>query len=278
MAAPNYAPQGWVARTLSKARAMIDGNVSDPTGQRLGRYQEQISLVPMIGEPLLCDEGSLMMSSMLPSATALQLGISATYSAITPALVFKNNAPVGPSNPRCHLRDIHFLIATAPASGTGLLYATVVDNVPRVPTQSVLGTPTTGTSYAVTAVCTNIDESPGIVGQWYFPQSTSGGVPPAAPAQGGNARILVGNGNLRTVIPVGAATSGVQDDYRIVFGATDRAGQGVLSSTAGATKIVEYHPAVTIGPQEFFLLYLWAPSNSVTGMAFAGLDVSWFER
>jgi hypothetical protein len=85
-----------------------------------------------------------MISSMLPSATALQLGISASYSATAAALVFKNNAPAGSFSPRCYLRDIHFLVAAAPASGTGLLYATVLDNVNRAPTTvSGLGSPGT---------------------------------------------------------------------------------------------------------------------------------------
>jgi hypothetical protein len=282
MPAPNYATQGWVARTLSRARAILDGNLSDVTGQRMGRYGEALMLAPMIGEPLLADEGSLMMASMLPSATALQLGLSASYAATAAALVFKNNAPAGPASPRCHLRDIHFLCATAPASGTGLLYATLLDNVNRAPTTvSGLGSPGTAanqTAYQAPAVCANIDENPTISGVWWFPLSTSGGAPPVVPAQGSNARVLVGNGNLRAVIPVGAASSGVQDDYRIVFGATDRGVTSALRSTAGATQITEVHPAVTVGPQEFVLLYLWAPSNAVTGMAFAGLDCSWFER
>jgi hypothetical protein len=223
-----------------------------------------------------------MMSSMLPSATALQLGLSASYSATAAALVFKNNAPAGPSSPRCHLRDIHFLCAVAPTSGTGLLYATALDNVNRTPTTisglGAPGTPATVTAYQAPAVCTNIDENPTINGVWWFPLSTAAGAPPTVPAQGANARILVGNGNLRTVIPVGAASSGVQDDYRIVFGATDRSGTGTLRSSAGALQLVEYHPAVTVGPQEFFLMYLWAPSNVTAGFAFAGLDCTWFER
>lgn len=282
MANPTYSTQGWVARTLAKARSILDSNASDPTGQRFGRYGETYSVVPVVGEPALCDEGALMIASMLPSATVLQLGLSATYSSTAAAIVFKNNAPTGPSSARCHLRDIHFLCATAPTSGTGLLYATVLDNVSRTPTTisglGAPGTPATVTAYQAPVVCTNIDESPSPQGQVWFPLSTSGGAPPTVPAQGASARIVVGNGNLRSVIPVGAATSGVQDDYRIVFGSTDRAATQSLSSTAGATKIVEVHPAITVGPQEFFLLYLWAPSNITAGFAFAGLDVSWFER
>ena len=275
----NIAQQGWVGRALSKARAILDGNDSDRVGPRFGRYSEQYMLAPLVGESVLCDEGSLMMASLAPSATALQLGVSATYVATAAAIVFKNDAPSG-SGIRCSLRDIHFLCAVAPTLGTGLLYATVLDNKDRAPTTVVLqgGTPATATAYLAPNVCLNIDETPSVNGKCWFPLSTAAGAAPTIPAQGATARILVGNGNLRSVIPVGAATSGVQDDYRIVFGAMDRPAQGAARSAAAASVIVEPHPAVMIGPQQFFILYLWAPSNATAGFAFAGLDVSWFER
>lgn len=276
MAAPNYAGQGWVARTLSKARFIIDSNLSDVTGPRFGRYQEQVILAPMVGEPLLCDEGSLFVSSMLQGATSLQLGLSASYSATAPAFIFKNNAPVGPQSPRCHLREIHLTVTTAPTSATALNYSTGLDNINRAPTTvSALGSPATATAYAAPAYASNIDESPTANGVWYFPQSTAAGAPPAVPAQGSNFRTLVGNGILRTVIPA------ANDEYRIVFGATDKL---VASATGANTKagtvgwIFEPHVAVTVGPQSFFLLYLWAPSNATAGIAFSQVDVSWFER
>lgn len=282
MANPNYSAQGWVARSLARAKRVFDANPSDSTGPRFNGWNEFFGEIPMLGEPALSEEGSLFMSSMLPSATALQLGISATYSATAAALVFKNNAAIK-SDIRCSLREIHFLCATAPASGTSLLYASATDVVNRAPTTvsgiGSPGTPATVTAYQAPAVCLNIDEPSTPNGVWWFPLSTAAGAPPTIPAQGSNARILVGNGNLRTVIPVGALTSGVQDDYRIVFGATDRVQTGgSLRSSAGATQISEPHPAVTIGPQEFFILYLWAPSNAAAGLAFAGLDGSWSER
>lgn len=277
MANPTYANQGWVARTISKARSIIDGNPSDSTGNRMSRYNETYVLAPMTGEPLLADEGALMMSSMLPGATALQLGLSAAYAATAAAFVFKNNSPFGSSNPRCHLRDIHFTCSVPPTSGTSLQYATAIDSANRTPTTisglGAPGTPATVTAYQAPSVCTNIDENPSINGVCFFPLSIAAGAPITIPAQGAAARILVGNGILRGQIPV------VLDDYRIVFGATDRpAGQLVTAAPAGASRIVEPHPAVTIGPQEHFILYLWAPSNVTAGLAFTGFDVSWFER
>ncbi len=278
MAAPNYSGQGWVARTLSKARAIIDGGSSDVTGPRFSRYQEQMCLAPMMGEPLLCDEGALMISSMLPGATTLQCGVVASYSATASAiLTFKNNAPAGPSSPRCHLRDIHWSMSNAPGSATQWNYATVTDNVNRAPTTvsgiGSPGTPGTLTAYQAPAVCTNIDENPVINGVWWFPMATAAGGAPTVPAQGPNARIIVGNGLLR------GGNFVALDDVRITFGPTDRpAGQIVTAAPSGASRIVEPHPAVTIGPQEFFLLYLWGASNATTGPAFIGLDCSWFER
>ena len=276
MATPNMSPQGWVARSLIKARAIIDGNLSDPTGPRIGRYGDQIMIAPMVGEPILCDEGALFSSTMLQGATTLQLGLSASFSATAAAFVFKNNAPFGPSSPRCHLRELHMIVTTAPTSATALNYATMIDNVNRGPTVSALGTPTTATAYQAQAFCTNIDENPTASGAWFLPQSTSAGAPPAIPAAGANVRQLIGNGVLRTQIPV------VNDDYRFIFGATDRhivsqLGTNAKSATTAAS-IVESHPAVSIGPQEYFLLFMWGPSNITAGIAFSQVDGSWFER
>jgi hypothetical protein len=284
MANTNYSDQGFIARSLSKLQAVLSGN-SDSRGKRKTIYSEDYVANPWGGEMAMADEGSLMMSTMAPGATTLQLGLSATFSATAACLVFKNNAPQN-SGVRCHLRDIRFWVVTPPTSGTCLLYATVIDNGGnRAPTTvsngtggTGPGTPATATAYLSPVVCTNADENPTIYGQWWFPLSTSAGAPPAVPAATSGARTLEGNGILRGQIPVGSA-AGASDDYRIVFGATDRvSGQLVTAAPAGASRIVEPHPAVSVGPQEYFLFYLWSLSNATAGIAFGGLSASHVER
>lgn len=279
--AANFSLQGIVARARSAARALIDGNTSDGNGPRLSRYQEQYSLSPMVGESVLADEGSLFAATMLPGATPLQLGISAVYSATAAALVCKNNAPIngGPNSPRVFIRHIHFSLAVAPAAGTDLQYASILDNINRSPTTvAPVATPATASAYLPPVVCPNMNENPQANGVWWFPVSIAAGVPPTIPAQGGNARVIVGNGLLRAQIPV-ASAAGASDDYRIVFGANAAtSGQLVTAAAAGASRIVESHPAVVIGPQEYFIFYLWSLSNAATGLAFLGLDVSHYER
>lgn len=277
MADPTFSLRGWVARSLTAARKMIETDSSDPSGPRMSRYGEQYGVVPVVGEPALADEGSLVIASMLPAATALQLGLSAAFSATAAAIVVANQAPAGPQSPRITLRDIHLVQSVAPTSGTGLAYATVLDNINRAPTtvsgDGSPGTPATVTAYRAAANVTNMDESNAPVGRAWFPLSIAAGAPPTVPAPSQNARTMVGNGSLRAQIPV------VGDDYRIVFGATDRpGGQLVTAAPAGASRIVESHPAVVIGPQQYFLLYLWSPSNITAGNAWSQIDVSWFER
>jgi hypothetical protein len=278
MSNPNYSLQGWVARAIQKIGLQNDGGPSDPRGPRFNQWDEQQVAVGLGGEMQFADEGTLCVATMTPSQTALQLGISAAFSGASAALVIHNNAPAG-SGIRCMLREIHFLIATAPASGTGLLYATEIDSNNRAPTTvsgtGSPGTPATATAYLPLVNTPNFSNAPvSLLPSVWFPLSTSAGAPPVVPAPSSSQIVLVGNGNLRSVIPVGAATSGVQDDYRLVFGATDKATGGTLRSTAAATQVIEPHPAVSLDPQAFFLLHLWAPGNAATGMAFAGLDVS----
>ena len=278
MAAPNYAPQGWVARALVKAASMLDGNISAVQGNRFNQYQEQGGFVGLMGERQMADEGALLFASMTPSQTALQLGLSAAYSAVAAALVIKNNAVVG-SGIRLGIREIHFLCAIPPTSGTSLAYSTVVDSGNRQPTTvAAVGSPATATAYAATVATPNFANSPiAALPSVWFPLSTAGGAAPTVPAAV-NPVTIVGNGNLRTVIPVGVAATGVEDDYRIVFGAEDRASSGLLRSSAGALQVIEPHPAVSLDPQAFFLLNLWSLGNITAGFAFGGLDVTMFLR
>lgn len=230
-----------------------------------------------IGEKALADAGALFVTSMTPGQTVLQNGVSATYSATHAMLAFQNTAALQ-SGIRCHVRDISFWPTVAPASGTCLLYAVAVDSGSRLPTTvAAVGSPATGTCYLATSQCTNIDKAATPVGQWYFPISTAGGVPPIIPAATSGARVLEGNGLLRSQIPI-ASSAGVSDSYRIHFGDDDIAGGQLVTAAANAAcRVVETHPAVSIGPQEWFLFHLWSLSNATTGIAFGGLTTSHLE-
>jgi hypothetical protein len=117
-----------------------------------------------------------------------------------------------------------------------------------------------------------MDEAPSVYGVPYLPLSTAAGAPPTVPSAGTNARVIVGNLPLRAQIPV------VGDEYIITFGNVDPSGQLVTAAPAGASRVVSYHPPVVVGPGQWFLLYLWSPSNITAGLAFSGLDMGWSER
>jgi hypothetical protein len=243
-------------------------------GPRAGRYGEQVALSLIPTKHLLADEGAYMIASMAPGATGLQLGLSAAFSALAAAIVIQNtDSPSNPNAKRIYLDQIHAIVSGAPTSATDLQYATVLDSVNRAPTTVALpAAPATATAYKQAAACVNMDVTPQIVGQAYFPLSTAAGAPPAVPAAGPNARTIVGNGNLRSQIPV------VKDDIRIVFGSLDPTSALNTAAPAGASRIVEPHPPVVIGPGQSFLLYLWMTANATAGIIFNGLDASWWER
>jgi hypothetical protein len=274
MGAPNTALVGLVARMRSVASLLIDGQPSSSQGPRIGKFGEVYGVHPLFGDRALVDEGSLFTATMTPGQTALQLGLSAAFSATAAALVIKNNAPAGKvGSPNLIMRHIHMVVVTAPTAGTSLRYATVLDSGPRTPTTvSPVASPATVTAYSVAPCNSNMDAEINSVAQVYFPLSIAAGAPPTIPGAV-NARTVIGNGHLRGQIPV------AEDDYRIIFGQDGLAGGSLVTAApAGASRVVEPHPAVEIGPQQFFIFYLWAPSNITAGLAFSGLDVGWIER
>jgi hypothetical protein len=264
--------------TVRTLRSIPPANPDSPTMPvpTVGnRYAEQRVAIYEPTMRALADEGQIFTATMAPGATALQLGISASFSATAACIAFGNlDSIAGLSNKRCWLHFIEFYVTTAPTSGTSLLFATVVDNVSRLPTTvAAVGSPATQTAYKVPVNNVNMDSGAQPVGQPYFPISTAAGAPPIVPAAGGASRTIVGNGNLRGQIPV------AQDVYTILFGAPDNpSGQLVTAAPAGASRVVYAHPPVIIGPQQWFLLHMWAPSNVTAGIAFLGLTMQWAER
>lgn len=266
-------PQSTISGLVSRAipSAATDGTSSDRPA-RFGRYGEQYmnSIWPTLH--LLADEGSLVVANMLPGATALQLGISASFSAVAAAFTLANTAAVG--GKRLYPTFLKLGQSVAPTSGIDLRYAIVLDSISRVPTTvsgiGAPGTPATATAYRPTPVCVNLDENPSIVGQAYFPLSVAAGAAPTVPAATGIARTIVGNGYLKNSIPV------VKDQYTLQFGAAEMA--GTFQSAAALSKIVEYAPPIVVGPQQLMLIYLWSASNITAGNAWDDVQLAWVER
>lgn len=267
--------RGVISRLLANARAQFDGTQSSASGVRTGPYNEQVVLAPGAPKQLAGDEGTVYMASLGAGATALQLGLSATYSATASAALVLLNTATTNNGPNCILDRIHMVVSGAPTSATNWQFSTVIDNVNRAPTTlvNVGGTPATLTAFPPAVVCTNMNANAPGVGKWYFPLSTAAGAPPTVPAAGGAVRTLIGNGIIRSQIPV------VGDDYTIAFGMTDEpSGFAVTAAPAGYSSIKIAHPAVSIGPGQSFVFYMWGLSNATAGIIFSQLDVSHVER
>jgi hypothetical protein len=144
--------------------------------------------------------------------------------------------------------------------------------VDRSPTTFVLqgGAAATATAYKPTIANNNSGLNPTPAGVPFFPLSTTAGAPPAVPAASANARVIVGNGQIRSSIPV------VADDYRIVFGSDSTLGS--FGRAATIMNIIEPHPEVAIAPGHTFLFYMWGAANATAGITFTGFDVGWIER
>lgn len=271
---PSFLLHGVASRR--RPQVTPDGGPNNEIVDRRGRYGEGYvnSLWPT--DQMLADEGSYFVSALGPGATALQLGLSASFAAAAVAIAFQNtDASQFDGGLRCYPRFIRLVASVAPTSGTALRFASVLDAKDRTPTTVVGlgGTPATATCFKPLVVASSLDQAVGGVGQPFFPLSIAAGAPPAVAAAGQNARTIVGNGSLRAQIPV------VGDEYIIQFGMGDHpAGSLVTAAPAGASRIVAFHPPVVIPPQAWWLFYLWAPSNITAGLAFDAFEVGWAER
>lgn len=270
--APSALEKGLVARSLPPANP--DSQNVD-VALRLGRYGDTKTESAWPNDMNLADEGAVMVATTLPGATALQLGISASFSATACAFVLQNTDAAG--GKRLYPRFLKLAQSVAPTSGTALRYAIVLDSINRAPTTvsngtggSGPGTPANLTAYRSTVSCTNADINPTIVGVPYFPISTAAGAPPTVPAASAFARTIVGNGIIKGSIPV------VLDQYVLQFGSADIGGS--FQAAAALSKIVEHAPPVVIGPGQSMLIYLWSPSNITAGNAWDDVSLCWVER
>lgn len=274
MPSPSALFRGLVSRILPPA--MADGPDSDRV-VRLGRYGDQRVESMWPSDHLLADEGSIVVATMMPGQTALQLGLSASFSATAAAFVLVNSDVAG--GKRCYLKSLKLASLTVPTSGTDLRYAVVIDSANRTPTtisnaansDRGPGTAATVTAYRALSFITNQDINDRLqVGIPYFPFSTSGGAPPTVPGAGPAARTIVGNGYIKNSIPV------TKDQYFVQFGGVDAG--GTYQSAAALAKIVEHAPAVVIGPGQTALIYLWSNGNITAGNAFDDAQLVWVER
>lgn len=272
MLSPQVVIKGLVGRLLPKP-PLVDGPESE-RAIRLGRYGDVKVESHWPGNTLLADEGAIMVATTLPGATALQLGISAAFSATAAAFTLANSDPAG--GVRLYPLTLKLSTLTAPTSGVDLRYAIVLDSINRAPTilssgsgQSGPGTPATATAYRSTVSCANQDLSPNIAGIAYFPLSTAAGAPPTVPAPSAQARTIAGNGFIKGSIPV------AKDQYTLQFGGTDYG--GTFQAAAALAKIVEHVPPIVIGPGQFMTIHIWSASNITAGNAWDDVQFVWAE-
>jgi hypothetical protein len=276
MLSPQAIIKGIVSRLLPSLT--LDGPEAE-RALRMGRYGDAKVESAWPTDHLLADEGTYMVASMAPGATALQLGLSSAFAAAAAAFVLQNSDSPGPQAKRLYPKFLRLAQNIAPNAGTALRYALVLDNVSRIPTTLSSpagtlqgpGTPATATAYRAPVVCTNSDVTPVIVGIPYFPLSTAAGAVPAIPAASPFARTIVGNGIIKPSIPV------VLDQYMLQFGGTDIS--GTFQAAASLAKLVECAPAIVVGPGQFLVIYLWSPGNVATaGNAFDDAALGWIEK
>lgn len=275
----NWDVKTWVARMLAMQPPSPEGVNGGPL--RSSPYNEMYVIPALSKKYPSVDGGEYRTATMLPGATALQLGISATFAATAAAIAFQNSTAVKAHNKRCYLDYIRMLVITAPASATNWLGAIVLDSKDRTPTTisngaggSGPGTPATVTAYKSTVFNPNMDDTESqTVGVPFFPLSAAAGAPPTVPAPGQNARTIEGNISIRAQIPVAG------DEYILDFGADNSPSSALVTAApAGASRVVVPVPGCIVGPQQWALLHMWGLSNAAAGIAFAGLSMGWWER
>lgn len=230
------------------------------------------------------DEGSSLVATTLPGATALQLGISAAWAATAAAfLVFNSDSAPGSGNGQgknIALKRLRLNVSTIPTSGTAVRMSVWLDSANRTPTTvsnavgtnpgQGPGTPATATAYRAPVVNPNGGINSQTVGVPYFPLSTAAGAPPAIGAAGLTARCIVGQQYLCPRTPI------ANDEYIAQFGMADVPGALVASATV--SRIVTPCPPVIIPPQSWGIIYLWCPANITAGIAFDDASLEWTER
>ena len=274
---------GLTAQILNKLRIQralpppqIEG-LEQETIQRGSRYGDGhvISIFP--NDVALADEGSLFVASTAPGQAALQAGIFAAFSALTPQFVVYNGDTPGPQAKRVMLRKLKLRVLTVGTSGVDFGYAVLLDPIARIPstlspTQGFgPGTAGANTGYRAFAMPCNSDQNNLPVGQVYFTFGTTGATGGmTVPAASANMRVIVGNGFLKSTALV------AKDVVTLMFGSADDG--GVVQGASASAHVVDTAPPVIIGAGHTALIYLWSTSNITAGNAFDDAQLVFAER
>lgn len=272
MFAPPVTPKVTVGRILPDP-----SREGDEAKWRGGRYGEGRVESIWPTDHLLADEGSYMAATMLPGATAINMGVSAAYDSTIAHLVLANADPAG--GRRLYPRFLELCVSGVGAGSTDFRYALVLDSKDRTPTTISSGTggvgpgtPAASTAYRAPVVCTNMDVTPNrIAGVPFFPlvdAGTSAG--PTVPSAGQFARVIVGNGVLHNAIPT------VKSLFILQFGGNGGRQIGFWNGSSLA-RSTTFAPPVVVGPGQFMTLHFWGTSQS-QGLSFDNFALEWVER
>lgn len=228
-----FSPQALMKGLISKLLPSKTPDGAESEGAlRLNEYRELI--VPMTRHGLAKD-GTYFATNNPALGTTVAGAVLAAFSGTTAAFVVQNTGdPTNPDAKNIDLDLLKLIYTVAPASATGLEYAVQLDNVSRLPTAGFV---LLATTLNVGAIIRST-----IAKVWAF----TGAAFMTVPAAGVNAR-TVARGSIPGLPVVGT-------EHQIRFG-TD----GSSSTACGQ------EPPVSIPPGWWAVVYLWWPSNAVTG-------------
>jgi hypothetical protein len=207
--------------------------------QRGGRYGETYCLSMTSRDLNLADEGTVFIASNPTPGTGL-----ATITALTtlvdtsPFLLVQNQWQASDPQSCRHYPVLIKLQVTAPGTaGTQIRYAVKTD-------QARSDRYTSGGTTLVSNPCNYSNSSKSV--------AYAGAIVAATAPQAK----LLGNGLIRPVIPV------IGDTYTINFGGIDVTSNSLAVAGTAIANVNNYHPPVSIGPQEWLAFHIWLPSQS----------------
>jgi hypothetical protein len=243
MPTPPMIARGVVGR---KRPVAYPDNVREGVDLRSGRYGQFYAQALHQKNYALADEGSYFVVANPTSGTgmagqAAPTGAPAIGATDTkPFIVIKNNeSPSDPLAKRTYLEYFRVRVTAVGANGTNVNFTAILDtaNAPRAPASYTQCYP----------VNCNMDDGSASVCAVY---AGAGTVSTTATGR------LFPNLQIRSVIPV------VQDVYTVVFGATEFASSGLITTGTTQASVTINHPPLIIAPGGWALLYIWEASQS----------------